>query len=127
MRFVLALMAVLSLLASPVTAAAAQATCSGHADQTMAGMPMGDMTGMHQADGQKSDPCCDHSKDQGQPKHNDSDCVQACAAMCGVVAALPSTPAAPLPLVERGPPPAVMASLHPHEPSRLDRPPRSIA
>lgn len=127
MRFVVALLAVLGLLASPVTAAVARAACPGHADQAMAGMPMGDMAGMHQADGQRPDPCCDQSKDQARSKHHASDCVQACAAMCGVVAALPSTAAAePLPLIERAPRPAVLASLHPHEPSRLERPPRSI-
>lgn len=128
MRFLVALLAILGLLASPVTAAAAQAACSGHADQAMAGMPMADMSGMHQIDGQKPAPCCDPGKDQGHSKHHASDCVQACAAMCGVVAALPSTPATtPLRLIERAPRPAVLASLHPHEPSRLERPPRSIA
>ncbi|CAN7655690.1 hypothetical protein LJR225_005190 [Phenylobacterium sp. LjRoot225] len=128
MRFVVALLAVLGLLASPVAAAAAQVACNGHADQAMAAMPMTDMDGMHRIDAQKPDPCCDHSKNERPSKHHDSDCVQACAAMCGVVAALPSTPvAAPLPLVEQAPHPSVVASLHPHEPSRLERPPRSIA
>jgi hypothetical protein len=128
MRFVLALLAVLSLVVSPVTAAAAQAACSRHADQAVTDMPMGDMPVMHQSNGQKGDPCCDHSKDQGKSKQQSSDCIQACAAMCGVVAALPSTPAiSPVRRIELAPMPTALASLHSREPSRLERPPRSIA
>lgn len=127
MRFVLALLAVIGLLASPVAAAAAQAACHDHG-QTMMSMPMGDMPGMGQADGPKADPCCDPGKDAGKSKHDAMSCMQACAAMCGVVAALPAVAMAPL-----APPdhvalqPARVASLKPHEPNRLDRPPRSIA
>lgn len=126
MRFVLALLAVIGLLASPVAAAAAQAACQDHGGAMMS-MPMADMTGMSQADGQKTDPCCDPGKTQGQSKHSDMDCMQACAAMCGVVAALPAVAmvalAAPEHLTLT---PARVASLKPHQPSRLERPPKSI-
>jgi hypothetical protein len=127
MRFLLVLLAVIGLLLSPAAAAAAQAACQDHGG-AMISMPMGDMPGMSQADGQKTDPCCDPSKDQGKSKHDPMSCMQACAAMCGVVAALPAVSAAPLtPAVRLALQPARVASLKPHEPSRLERPPRSIA
>lgn len=128
MRFVLALLAVIGLLASPVAASAAQAACHDHMGQTIMGMPMADMPGTTQADNQKADPCCDPGKDTGKSKHDAMSCMQACAAMCGVVAALPAVATAPLqPLDHATLQPARMASLKPHEPSRLERPPRSIA
>jgi len=127
MRFVLALLAVIGLLASPVAAAAAQAACHDHG-QAMMSMPMADMPGMSQVDGQKADPCCDPGKDKGQTKHDAMSCMQACAAMCGVVAALPAVATAALAAPDHlALQPARMASLKPHEPSRLERPPRSIA
>ena len=128
MRFVLVLLAVMGLLASPAAAAAAQAACHDHGGQTMMDMPMPGMSGMAQAGGQKADPCCDPSKDRGQTKHDATSCLQACAVMCGIVAALPAATATPLaPVVRAAPKPAPVASLKPHEPSRLERPPRSIA
>lgn len=128
MRFVLALLALIGLLTSPAMAAAAQAQCHDHGGQAMMQMAMADMPGMTQADGQKADPCCDPGKDQGQTKHRTMDCAQACAAMCGVVVALPSAPAALIVRPERAAAPLVrVASLKTHEPSRLERPPRSIA
>lgn len=128
MRFVLALLAVIGLLASPAAAAAAQASCHDHGGAQMMSMPMSDMPGMAQADGRKADPCCDPGKDQGQTKHDAMSCVQACAVMCGVVVALPSTPIALVaPPEHAAHEPARLASLKPHEPSRLERPPKSIA
>ena len=125
MRFVLALLAIVGLLTSPAAAAAAQASCHNHASMSVA---MADMPGMAQADTQKADPCCDPAKDTGQSKHKSSDCAQSCATMCGVVAALPNTPVAFFaPPARESAPQARVASLKPHEPSRLERPPRSIA
>jgi hypothetical protein len=127
MRFVLALLAVIGLLLSPAAAAAAQASCQDHGGQMMS-MPMAGMPGMSQGDSQKADPCCDHGKSQGQPKHRDMNCMQACATMCGVFAALPAVAMFPLAAAEHVAfRPAIVASLKPHEPSRLERPPKSIA
>lgn len=127
MRFILALLAVIGLLASPVAAAAAQASCQEHGGGQMMSMPMANMPGMVHADGQKGDPCCDPGKSSGQTKHDAASCLQACAVMCGVVAALP---AGPMPLIaspdHSAPEPARLASLKRHEPSRLERPPKSI-
>lgn len=128
MRFVLALLAVIGLLLSPAAAGAAQAACHDHDGQMMMSMPMGDMAGMSQGDTPKGDPCCDPGKDQGKSKHDPMSCMQTCAAMCGVVAALPVVSTAPLsPPAHSALQPARMASLKPHEPSRLERPPKSIA
>jgi hypothetical protein len=125
MRFIVALLAVIGLLASPANA---QASCHDHGGAKMMSMPMADMPGMAQADGQKADPCCDPGKSPGQTKHDAMSCLQACAVMCGVVAALPSTPMVLLaPSDLAAPEPARLASLKPHEPSRLERPPKSIA
>jgi hypothetical protein len=127
MRFIVALLAVIGLLASPAGAAAAQASCHDHGGAKMMSMPMADMPSMAQADGQKADPCCDPGKSQGQTKHDATSCLQACAVMCGVVAALPSTMVLLAPSDLAPPEPARLASLKPHEPSRLERPPKSIA
>jgi hypothetical protein len=127
MRFVLALLAVIGLLFSPAAAAAAQASCQDHGEQMMS-MATAAMPGMSQADGQKADPCCDPGKNQSQSKHHDMTCVQACAAMCGVPAALPAVAMVPLAAPQHvALKPALVASLKPHEPSRLERPPKSIA
>ena len=127
MRFVLALLAVIGLLASPAAAAAAQATCHNHGGEIMH-MAMADMPGMAMADGHKADPCCDPGKAEGQKKHSAADCAQACAVMCGVLAALPSQPPAHLaPPDHDAPPVGRLAPLQPHEPSQLERPPKSIA
>jgi hypothetical protein len=125
MRFLLALLAVIGLLASPVSATAAQATCQGHGEAMMS-MAMADMPGMDHAAGEV-DPCCDPAKDKAPSKHDEMSCLLACIAMCGVTAALPSTP--PLGLLKAdhfAPAPGRMASLTPHDPGRLERPPRPI-
>lgn len=123
MRMLLALLAVVGLLASPLTAAAAQAVCEGHGE-TMMSMAMTDMA---HADGE-ADPCCDPAKDQGPSKQDPMSCLQACIVMCGVVAALPEAPAVDLAGPKHdAPPPSRVASLKAHEPGRLERPPRSIA
>ena len=91
MRRVLAFLAVVALLVSPVTAAAAEAAC-GHASATaMAGMdmpamPMSAAPGSHTA---KGDPCCDPAGKPHQPTQKN--CAQECAAACAVTVALPAT------------------------------------
>ena len=126
MRLVLAFLAVLALLANPVTAAASLAACLG--DGSMAGMAMAAPAHMDASGVQKSaaDPCCDHS---GQPgKKSDASCAQACATTCGVAVAL-AAPAfgvmfAPLPVQA---PLARTVPPHPYEPPGLKRPPKSMA
>lgn len=127
---VLAVLAVLALLVNPVAAAAAQAACAqpapavtaGTDDAAMAGMPMAtaDQAQMHKA----ADPCCDHG---GKSKPT-KDCSQICASAC---AATPITPAVfvSIPLIAgrvanaRRPD----APVPNHDPSGLDRPPKTFA
>jgi hypothetical protein len=125
MRIILALLAVIGLLASPAVAAAAQAACHQQSAAKMADMAMGGAPGMA-----KADPCCDPGagKDLDKSKDHNRGCLHVCVTLCGVVAALPSTPAALPEPPSLGPPESVrLASLKPGDPRRLERPPRSIA
>lgn len=125
MRLVLAFLAVLALLANPVTAAASQAACSR--DGSMAGMGMAASAHMDASSAQKTaaTPCCDHSGQHG--KKSDASCAQACAATCGVTVALTAPTFgvvfAPV-LVET--PLARTVPQHPYEPPGLKRPPKSM-
>ena len=127
MRLVLAFLAVVALLASPVTAAAAQAACDKAGSGTMAGMVMPSTPSMDQpgAETSKGDPCCDHADHHG--KTRDASCAQACATTCGVAIALTTSfdgaLFAPRPAM-LAPAPAVRPD--PHEPAGLRRPPKSI-
>lgn len=86
MRHVFALLAVLALLISPVTAVAAQQACAQAAPDMMAGMQMSSAQTDH-AGQASADPCCDHGKKA--PAGDNKACAQACASMCAVSAALP--------------------------------------
>ena len=71
MARVFAFLAVLALLISPVTAAAAQQSCALDMPQMMSGMPVA--AGV--LDGASApDPCCDHGK---KAPHGDKACAQA--------------------------------------------------
>ncbi|MBT9470785.1 MAG: hypothetical protein IV099_06330 [Phenylobacterium sp.] len=124
----LALLAVLALLSSPVTAAAAEVACSHNGPMAMAGMDMSSMPGMDQA-GVKtagSDPCCDQTGQHGGK--SDMSCAQACATMCGVTVALVSSPYGVVFLpMQADVPPMRIVSSHPYQPPGLKRPPKSIA
>ena len=127
MRVVLALMAVLALLVSPVTAAAAQVACNQTDPTATSTMDMPGMPGMDQAGVQKAtaDPCCDHGS-----KHpmDQKTCALACAASCAVTAALPGpVVCSVLAFSAASLTPARSAAAHPYEPSGLIRPPRSVA
>lgn len=125
MRFVLAFLAVLALLVSPVAATASQAACVHKG--TMAGMAMAAAAHMDASGVKKSvaGPCCDQS---GRPaKTSDKSCAQACATHCSAAVAL-SAPAfgvmfAPA-QVET--PRARTISPDPYHPPGLKRPPKSI-
>jgi len=113
MRLLLALLAVLALLANPVTAGAAQVACTAHGDATvMSRMDMAGMPGISHATPETAttDPCCDHS-----------------AAACAVIVALPS-PAVSVARYATATAvrPTSMTSRASQAPARLERPPRSI-
>lgn len=84
MRALLALMAVVGLLFTPMAAGAAQERCS-HAGSEMAGMemPMAQGSGHTKA---TPDPCCDHSD---EARRSTKACAQVCATVYGLVAPLP--------------------------------------
>jgi hypothetical protein len=123
MRFVLALMAVMALLVSPVAASAAQLACAQ--DETAAPAMMG-MPGMAMASADKSstDPCCDHGQSH---KMDQKSCALACANTCVVAVALPSAaPSSLLLFASAQLTPARMSPAHPYEPPGLIRPPKSM-
>jgi hypothetical protein len=126
-RLGLAFLSVMALLASPVTAAAAQATCDQAGSMAMARAAMPSISSIdHPRAKTRADPCCDPAGHHG--KKSDAGCAQACAAICGVVAALtPSSDSlifAPTPAILT---PASADSRQSHEPPGLRRPPKSIA
>ncbi len=127
MRIVLALLAVLALLVSPVTAAAAQVACDENSPSATSTMDISAMPEMgHASDPHAAaDPCCDHG---GPHKMDLKTCALACATSCAVTAVLPdpiivSELAFSAALLT----PARSATARPYEPSRLMRPPRSMA
>lgn len=127
MRLLLALMAVLALLVSPVTAAAAQVTCAQVDPVAISTMDMPGMPGMDQAGVKKTaaDPCCDHGA-----KHpmDQKSCALACATSCAVTAALPGPIGGSVLVFSAAQlTPARSASAHSYEPAGLIRPPRSMA
>ncbi|WP_426029997.1 hypothetical protein [Caulobacter sp. DWP3-1-3b2] len=87
MRQLLAFLAVLALLISPVAAAAAQVECAKSGPEAMMdmSMPMAKST-----DGAKAshDPCCDEH--QNAP-HDGKACAQICAALCATTATPPTS------------------------------------
>jgi hypothetical protein len=127
MRLVLALMAVLALVFSPVTAAAAQVACDQTGPSATATMDMPAMPGMAQAGNHKAsvDPCCDPSASH---KMDQKSCAQACATSCAVTAALPGPLTGSLLLFSTAQlTPAQLAQAHPYKPAGLIRPPKSMA
>lgn len=123
MRFLLALMAVMALLVSPVTASAAQVAC---AQADAMGPAMTDMPGMASAGADKAstDPCCDHNSSH---KMDQKSCALACANACAVAAAVPATLTSSLLLFSTAQlTPARLAPAHPYEPAGLIRPPKSM-
>ena len=123
MRHLLAFLAVLALLISPVTAAAAQVECAKAGPEAMAGMAMPMAQSM---DGAKAshDPCCDENQ---KSPHDGKSCAQICAAMCATIAALPTSDVL-LPAIQPMRLTAARADpLRTHAPPRDERPPKLIA
>jgi hypothetical protein len=89
----------------------------------MSGMGMPSM-GHLNAQTPDTDPCRDQT---GHPGPVNKSCAQACAAMSGVVAAMPTSPATTIfvsfPLEEGSP---RVVSSQPYEPTGPERPPKSI-
>jgi hypothetical protein len=124
MRFLLALLAVMALLVSPVAASAAQLSCAQ--GETMA-PAMADMPMMAQSGAEKTtaDPCCDHGKSY---KMDQKSCALACANACVVAPALPSALSSFVLLFAAAQlNPARTSAAHPFEPPGLIRPPKSMA
>jgi hypothetical protein len=126
MRVILALLAVIGLLLSPVAAAAASSAClhPGDADMSIAmAMPHADAPGKAAAD-----PCCDPGSGKSAPHHDSKRCAQACAAICGVSVALPGEVAiVALTELHARLAPAPSGPIHTHAPPGLKRPPKQDA
>ena len=118
-----AFLAILTLLLSPVTAAAAQQACLDMGPGAMAGMeaPLAQSADLGAA---RSDPCCNEG--QTQPDGHKA-CAQACASMCAVSAALPTAnlavPALPAAQIYA----LRVQPLYTQSPPRAERPPKLIA
>ena len=124
MRPLLALLIGLAFVMSPMTAAMAAPACGMSGPAAMAGMSAPSMPAMTDSGVHKTgtDPCCDHAG------KSDKRCAQACAAMCGVGAALPSVSAAPRFFVGRGAAASArVIAPRSYDPLGLDPPPKSIA
>jgi hypothetical protein len=118
MRHVLAFLAVLALLISPVTAAAALVDCAKAGPEAMI---MAQSTDAAKA---SHDPCCDENQ---KSPHDGKPCAQICAAMFATIAALPTSDVkiptvAPMRLTA-----APADPLRTHAPPRDERPPKLIA
>jgi hypothetical protein len=124
MRLLLAILAVVGLLMTPVAASAGAALCLDHAGGSMA-MPA-DGSVAHHTEHAPDHSCCD--PDGAPAKHDADACAQACAAMCVsaaalIDAALPTPAPIGRPRLEAAPPKA----FHAHAPPGLKRPPRTLA
>ena len=126
-----AFLAVLALLTNPVAAAAAQAACAQSAPVAMASMDDAAMVDMPMAAVDQAqahataDPCCDHGGKSKPAK----DCAQICALACAATTVAPAVfVSLPLIAVERvANAPRLDAPGPSHDPSGLDRPPKTFA
>jgi hypothetical protein len=127
MRALLAFLAVMALLISPVAAGAAQAQCAMGGSGAMSDMDMSTMPGSPHADVQKAmgDPCCDQA---GHHKMSGKSCAQACAGSCVATAALPTSFTGVSFIFTRAPmgPPRLAPTVS-YQPFGLERPPKSMA
>ena len=127
MRVLLAFLAVMALLISPVAAGAAQAQCGLGGPAAMSGMDMSAMPGAAHAGVQKAmgDPCCDQI---GHHKMTDKSCAQACAASCVATTALPTSfTSISFVFTRASMSPPRLAPAVSHQPFGLERPPKSMA
>ena len=124
MRVLLALLAVVGLLISPVAASAATSVCAHHHDAMEMAMAMDASDAPAAGDAM---PCCDD--DGGKPaQHDKPSCAQACALMCIASVALPQTAADISQAASHARvTPAAPSPLHAHGPPGLKRPPKHHA
>lgn len=125
MRLLLALLALVGLLMTPVAASAGAAFCFGHGGEAAMAMNAVAPVAYH-AEHKADHSCCDPD---GAPANHDSQaCAQACAAMCVTAVALVETAVQTPTLLGR---PHVEATspkaFHAHAPPGLKRPPRTLA
>ena len=122
MRVLLALLAVVGLLLSPVAASAATSVCVHHHDAMEMAKAM-DASGAPAMD--QGMPCCDDDGGKPVQQHDKQSCAQACALMCVVSVALPET-AADLSMREDHTrlEPAAPSPFDAHAPPGLKRPPK---
>lgn len=125
MRLVLALLALVGLLMSPVAASAGAAYCAGHGGEPMAGMGAPAAVAYH-AEHKADHSCCD--PDGAPAKHDKQGCAKACAAMCVTTAVLNETAVqTPTPLGRAHVEVTPLKAFHAHAPPNLKRPPRTQA
>lgn len=120
-RFLLAILAVLALAVSPITASAAMTPCGMDSSQAV-GSNMASMDGTaadHDGAPAKSDPCCDKAL---------KGCAKSCSMICAgggaILAAVADIAVFEAPVTLS---PSKGATLRPHPPARLERPPKSVA
>lgn len=120
MRFLLTLLAILGLLANPVSASAARAACG----QAMAA---GSISGAHMPGTADTQHGGVKASNAGKA-HRAKGCAQLCAGIGAVDVAAEAAPVSvPFVLSAADHAPARVASVHPFEPAGADRPPRHIA
>lgn len=120
-RFVLAILAVLALVVSPITASAAMMPCGMDSSQAVGAsmVSMDRAAADRDAAPVKSDPCCGKGR---------KGCAMSCSTVCAAGGAILATVSsialfeAPVTLS-----PSKSATLRAHPPARLDRPPKSVA
>lgn len=124
MRLLLALLALVGLLMTPIAASAGAAFCFGHGGE-MAAMAKPSPVA-HHTEHAADHSCCD---EDGAPGGHDSEaCAQACAAMCVTAAALAEAAAPEPALLGRPHIEAVpFKAFHAHAPPGVKRPPRTFA
>lgn len=123
MRLLLVILALVSLLMTPVAASASAAECLGHGG----GMVMSsDAPKAHHTEHAVDHSCCN---EDGTPAEHDSEtCAQACAAVCVANVALADAGIDTPTLVSRILVETVpLKAFHAHAPPGLKRPPRTVA
>ena len=124
MRLLLALLALVGLLMTPMAASAGAAYCFGHMVETVGMAKSATVTSHieHAADHS----CCD--EDGAPPSHDGGACAKACAAMCVAPAALSDTVVeTPAPFGRQHVESTPLKAFHAHAPPGLKRPPRTFA
>lgn len=125
MRFLLAILALVGLLMTPVAASAGAAVCFGHGGEAMTAMSAAAPVA-HHTEHKADHSCCD--PDGAPAKHDSQACAKACAAMCVTAAILNETTVqTPTPLGRADVGSAPLKAFHAHAPPSLKRPPRTFA